>query len=103
MNGKPVSVPDEHTAAVRTMVEQRLPSDPHPYLSEGMRVRIKRGLLAGAEGILVAKKPKHRLVISVDLMRHGVAVDVDKASGSHPSQRTCGQYVVCWTQTPNRV
>ena len=79
MNGKPVSVPDEHTAAVRTMVEQRLPSDPHPYLSEGMRVRIKRGLLAGAEGILGAKKQKHRLFISVDLMQQAVAADVDSA------------------------
>src|SRR5215831_20920262 len=31
--GKPVPVPDEQIAAVRTMVEQRLPYDPHPYLS----------------------------------------------------------------------
>jgi transcription termination/antitermination protein NusG len=75
--GKPVPVPDEQIAAVRTMVEQRLPYDPHPYLTEGMRVRIKRGILIGAEGILIAKKQKHRLVISVDLIQQAVAVDVD--------------------------
>src|SRR5262249_14725413 len=77
ISGKPVPVPDEQIAAVRTMVEQRLPYDPHPYLTEGMRVRIKRGVLVGAEGILITRKQKHRLVISVDLIQQAVAVDVD--------------------------
>ena len=44
-----------------------------------MRVRIKSGLLAGAEGILLAKKQKHRLVISVDIIQQAVAIDVDSA------------------------
>ena len=77
ISGRPVPVPEEQIAAVRTMVEQRLPYDPHPYLVEGMRVRIKRGVLIGAEGILIARKQKHRLVISVDLIQQSVAVDVD--------------------------
>jgi transcription termination/antitermination protein NusG len=75
--GKAVPVPDEQIAVVRTMVEQHLPYDPHPYLAEGMRVRIKRGVLLGAEGILIAKKQKHRLIISVDLIQQSVAIDVD--------------------------
>lgn len=79
INGKAIPVPDEQINAVRIMVERQLPYDPHPYLVEGMRVRIQRGLLAGAEGILVAKKQKHRLVISVDLIQQSVAVDVDRA------------------------
>ena len=79
INGKPVPVPEEQIAVVRTMVEQRLPYDPHPYLVEGMRVRIKRGVLTGAEGVLIAKKHKYRLVISVDIIQQGVAVDVDSA------------------------
>ena len=77
ISGKPVPVPDEQIVAVRTMVEQRLPYNPHPYLTEGMRVRIKRGVLVGAEGILIARKQKYRLVISVDLIQQAVAVDVD--------------------------
>ena len=79
MNGKPVPIPDEQIAAVRIMIEQRLPYDPHPYLVEGMRVRIKRGVLAGAEGTLIAKKQRHRLVISMDIIQQAVAVDVDSA------------------------
>lgn len=77
ISGRPVPVPEDQIAAVRTMVEQRLPYDPHPYLVEGMRVRIKRGVLVGAEGILIARKQKHRLVISVDLIQQAVAVDID--------------------------
>jgi transcription antitermination factor NusG len=78
-NGQPVPIPEEQICAVRTMVEERLPYDPHPYLVEGMRVRIKHGALAGAEGILIAKRHKHRLVISMDLIQQAVAVDVDSA------------------------
>jgi transcriptional antiterminator NusG len=79
VNGTAVPVPDEQIAAVRTMVEHRLPYDPHPYLVEGMRVRIKRGVLTGAEGTLIAKRGRHRLVISMDLIQQAVAVDVDSA------------------------
>ena len=79
INGRPMPIPDEQITAVRTMMQHRLPCSPYPYLVEGMRVRIKSGLLAGAEGILLAKKQRHRLVISVDLIQQSVAVDVDSA------------------------
>jgi len=80
INGAPVPIPDEQIVAVRTLMEHRLPCSPHPYLVEGMRVRIKCGLLAGTEGILIAKKQKHRLVISVDIINQAVAVEVDSAA-----------------------
>jgi transcription antitermination factor NusG len=79
LSGMPVPVPEEQIQAVQKMVEQHLPYDPHPYLSEGMRVRVKRGVLAGAEGVLVAKKQHHRLVISIDIIQQSVAVDIDSA------------------------
>ncbi len=80
INGTPVPIPDEQIVAVRTLMEHRLPCSPHPYLVEGMRVRIKCGLLAGTEGILLAKKQRHRLVISVDIINQAVAVEVDSAA-----------------------
>ena len=78
-NGHPIPVPEEQIQAVQTMVQQRLHYDPHPFLEEGMRVRVKRGVLAGAEGILVTKKQHYRLVIGVDLIQQSVAVDIDSA------------------------
>jgi transcription termination/antitermination protein NusG len=92
INGKPVPIPDEQITVVRTMMEHRLPCSPFPYLVEGMRVRIKRGLLAGAEGILIAKKQRHRLVIRVDLIQQAVAVDVDSAEVEPLELRTQETY-----------
>jgi transcription antitermination factor NusG len=77
LNGIPEPVPDEQIEAIRTLMEHHLPYDPHPYLKEGMRVRIKRGPLSGAEGILVEKRKHYRFIISVDLIQKSVAVDVD--------------------------
>lgn len=80
ISGKPMPIPEEQIAAVRTMMEHRLPCTPHPYLVEGMRVRIKCGLLAGTEGILVKRNQKHRLVINVDIIYQAMTIEVDSAA-----------------------
>jgi transcription antitermination factor NusG len=77
--GQPVPVPEEQIQAVQTMVGQQMHYDPHPFLREGMRVRVVNGILRGAEGILIAKKQHYRLVISVDLIQKSVAVDIESA------------------------
>jgi transcription antitermination factor NusG len=76
---------DQLTAVADTEIEalQRIQSAelavmPHPYLQEGQRVRISAGPLAGVEGVLVRSRPNRGLlVISVDLLRQSVAVEVD--------------------------
>lgn len=50
--------------------------EPHPYLVTGSRVRINSGPLAGMSGILVRMKNALRVVLSVDLIRQSVAVEV---------------------------
>jgi transcription antitermination factor NusG len=77
--GRPMPVPEEQIQAIQTMVAKQLHYDPHPFLREGMRVRVKRGLLTGAEGVLMMKKSHYRLVISIDLIQQSVAVDIDSA------------------------
>jgi transcription antitermination factor NusG len=62
-NGAPVPIPEEQIEAVRALVTNQLRYDPHPYLVEGMRVRVTHGPLAGVEGILVLlKKSAARLI-----------------------------------------
>jgi transcription antitermination factor NusG len=51
--------------------------EPHPYLVLGSRVRIKSGSLAGMSGVLTRKKSGLRVVLSIDLIRQSVAVEVD--------------------------
>jgi len=50
---------------------------PHPFLRQGDRVRVRTGPLAGTEGFFVRTKNQYRVVISVELLRKGVSVEVD--------------------------
>ena len=71
-------VPDSEIAAIQKVVHSDLPIFPYPYLREGQRVRITRGPLADVEGVLVRGNPKKGLfVVSVDLLRRSVAVQLD--------------------------
>ena len=49
---------------------------PCPYLTIGQKVRVRDGLFAGIEGLLVSIKGKDRLVVSVDLVQSAIAVEV---------------------------
>jgi transcription antitermination factor NusG len=79
INGMAEPIPEEQIETIRKMVNHDLPYDPYPYLQEGMLVRVVRGPLQGAEGILVEKKKNYRFVISIDLIQKAVAVDIDSA------------------------
>jgi transcription antitermination factor NusG len=50
---------------------------PNPYLNVRSRVRISSGSLEGLNGVLLRKKGKMRLVVSVDLIMRSIAIDVD--------------------------
>lgn len=72
------AVPDQEVDAIRRMTDSALPVMPHAYLQEGQRVRIVAGPLEGVEGILISTQPeKGLLVVSVELLRRSVAVEVD--------------------------
>jgi transcription antitermination factor NusG len=71
-------VPVTEIAAVARLMHLDLPVFPHRYLGPGDRVRILHGPLAGLEGVLLQHRPKKQLlVISVDLLRRSVAVEVE--------------------------
>jgi hypothetical protein len=53
--------------------------EPHPYLRVGSRVRVTRGPLAGAEGVLVRKKGVLKIVLSVEAIMKSVAVEVSSS------------------------
>ena len=67
--------------ALRRIVALKAPALQYAYLREGQRVRITRGPLAELEGILVrTKENRGLLVVSVELLRRSVAVQVDCTS-----------------------
>jgi transcription antitermination factor NusG len=72
----PSTLPDAEIEALRAGLERRK-FEPHPYLVEGERVRIRSGAMEGMEGILIRKKKDLRVVLTLDLIQRSVAVEVD--------------------------
>lgn len=73
----PEPIPEEETAALKTLISTVLPYDAHPYLREGTTVEVVRGPLQGVRGILLRKDKRHRLVIGVRLIQQAAAVEID--------------------------
>ena len=78
-NGIPAALPETEIQALRNGFDQKLCAEPHPYLTAGRRVRVMRGPLLGAEGILIYHKGKSRVVITLDVLMRSVAVETDTA------------------------
>lgn len=76
-NGQPAALPDHEIETLRAGLETQLHAEPHPYLTVGRRVRVKRGPLEGVEGILIRKKNVCRVVLSLDLIMRSASVEVD--------------------------
>jgi transcription antitermination factor NusG len=75
--GQAAPIQEAEIEAVLKMVETSVRVEPHPFLQRGDRVRVKSGPLEGIEGILMRTKNWFRLVLSVELLRMSVAVEVD--------------------------
>ena len=70
-------IPEDEIRSIRMAVEGMGGVEPHPFLKCGERVRVTRGTLEGVEGVLVRKKNRYRLVLSVDMLAQSVAVEID--------------------------
>lgn len=77
--GCPTPIEEHEIEALRRCSVRSANLAPHPYLAAGRRVRVLRGPLADLEGILVRRKAKFRLVLSVKLIARSVAVEVDSS------------------------
>ena len=76
--GQPAAVPESEIRALESSLSAGLRPQPHPYLRQGKKVRVKSGPLMDAEGIMVRRKEGFRLVLSVDLVMRSVMLEVDE-------------------------
>lgn len=72
-------IPEEEISAIQSAVASGLDHQPWPYIEVGERVRVVYGSLAGLEGILIHFKGSNRVVLSVNLLRRSVAVEMEAA------------------------
>ena len=73
--GEPAILSDELIATLRAGLTQRQ-AEPHPLLTTGQRARIRRGALAGMEGVVVRHKSGLRVVLTLEQVMRSIAVEV---------------------------
>jgi len=78
-NGQPAPLDGEDLNALRNALLQGLRAEHHPYLTVGRRVKVVRGPLAGARGILVRVKTNYRIIISIDAIMRSVSVEINES------------------------
>jgi len=78
-NRHPAALPEGEVEALREELTRQFRAEPHPYLTVGRRVLIKSGPLRGRQGILLRRKGKYRIVLSVDLIMRSIILDIDAA------------------------
>jgi transcription antitermination factor NusG len=78
-NGQPVPLPASEMESLMSGLSSGVRAEPHPYLTVGRSVRVRSGPLAGAQGILIRRKDKFRVVLSLELIMRSVAVEVDES------------------------
>ena len=72
---KPWELPDWEILALRNGLKSRK-IRPHPRLVVGERARIKSGVLAGLEGVIIREKQNLRMVMCLDQIMRSVAIEV---------------------------
>jgi transcription antitermination factor NusG len=78
-NGQPAALSDQEIDTLRKSLIPELRALPHPYLRVGRRVRIVKGPLYGAEGVVVRRKNGFRFVLLMDLIMRAASLEVDAA------------------------
>jgi transcription antitermination factor NusG len=98
-SGLPTPIPDAEIHSIRRVVENSTLIEPHPFLRTGDWVRVRSGPLADIEGILVRKKSKFRLVLSVEMLGKSASVEVDVASVERITRESSNKSLVAAVPT----
>jgi transcription antitermination factor NusG len=72
----PLPIPDKEIEDIRKVLTAGTECSVQTTFNLGDRVRVVRGALAGVEGTLVRANSETRLLISIDMIRQGLAVSV---------------------------
>jgi transcription antitermination factor NusG len=71
-------IEDHEVESLRLGLKTNL-ARPHPYLTVGTKVRVRRGPFEDRIGILMRHERRFRVIISMDLLKRAIAVEMDLA------------------------
>jgi transcriptional antiterminator RfaH len=72
----PIAIPDQEIDDIRAVLSAGVAYSAYPSLNKGDRVRVVRGALAGVEGTLVTGNSATRLLVSIEMIRQSLSVNV---------------------------
>ena len=75
--GRPEAIPDDEIIALQRVIQSGATYAAHPTLKEGMGVEIIRGPLIGMRGTLLKKDNRSRIIVAVNLICQGAAVEIE--------------------------
>lgn len=83
-NGRPAEISEQEIESVRLCVGGGARLEAHPFPEVGERVRVSSGAFEGVEGVVVDRKNKCKIIVSISLIHQAVALEID-ASRLEPS------------------
>ncbi len=93
--GCPTPIAEDEIEGLRTLLSSH-GAEPVAYMTRGRRVRFADGPWSGLEGTVIRTKTGARVVVSVDLIRQSIAIEVDSGqlelllnSAVHQPQSRC--------------
>ncbi|GBD99296.1 transcriptional activator RfaH [bacterium BMS3Abin07] len=72
--GYPSRVSSGEIQALKMLIESGEELDIYPHLKEGEKVRVKKGSLRGAEGVLKRREEQYIFLVNIDLLGRSVGV-----------------------------
>jgi transcription antitermination factor NusG len=95
----PYPLPEADINKMRDALSKGVLAEPYPYLTVGTRVDIRNGPMQGMTGILLRRRNKCRVVISVDVIMRSMAVEVEASDvvPTRSSVRDFSQDKLCAT------
>jgi transcription antitermination factor NusG len=74
--GHPTPILHEEIDSLKLLVESGETLDVYPYLAPGTRVKVKRGPLAGAEGVLHQRENQHLFLVNIEILGRSVGLRI---------------------------
>ncbi len=78
IGSQPATINPSEIEAIQRVVKSPLLTEPHDDLVKGQKVMMSDGPLKGLTGTLMEHRKGPRLVISVDLLRRSVFIEIDR-------------------------
>ncbi len=74
--GRPAPVSADEIDSLKILIQSGEQFDVYPHLTAGTRVRVKRGPLAGAEGVLSEREDRNVFLVNIDILGRSVGMKI---------------------------